>query len=356
MASSTFSLDYLPDHSKITNQTVSNLASEYSDSGLPEYVADVLRPLPDGLKAPIGYTFQQHVTKERPLSILHVGDELGIKRNRSLGMAACIDVLWNVGIIVDDIYDKDETNARQEPSAWSKFGKTTALAASTAAVAATIGYTARNYGVKDAYRLSRQLHEGISSLTQSRNIGHDASIEAYFSNYDMRSRFYTAGPISTIASKEDIDPQSILGAKNSLARMNRAGQMINDLQDFDISGDRSRTQSFSDLRNGVKSVPIRHLWLAGSPKGKRQLKELQGKPTLDDKDVEFIHQIMVETNFVPEVKSLIDTEYSAGREEYISALQPSHQTVKWLDDWIAYKQGQATAVARALAERALTYM
>lgn len=356
MTSSAMSPDFLPDHSKITNQTVLDLATEYGDSGLPEYVADILRLLPHKLKEPIGYTFRQHVTKERPLSILHVGDELGINRERSLGAAACVDVLWNVAIVVDDIYDGDETNARQEPSAWSKFGKTTALAASTAAVASTVGYTASRYGVNDARQLSSQLREGIASLTQSRNIGYDSPIEDYFSNYDMRSRFYAAGPISTIAKKEDIPPQRIVGAQNALAHMNRAGQMINDLQDFDISDDRSRTQSFSDLRNGVKSIPIRHLWLAASPEERRQLKELEGKPSLTGNDEGFIHRLMVKTDFVSAMKSLIDNEYRKGREDYISALEPSPQTAEWLDSWIAYKQGQSTSVEKALAERALTYL
>jgi geranylgeranyl pyrophosphate synthase len=143
--------NFAPDLEKITHPAIYDMAQEYAESGVATHVAKVLSPLPASLQQPLSYTFANHVTKERPLSILHVSEELGADREKSLGIAACTDVLWNVSIVVDDIYDKDATNARQQPSAWARFGRVAAFAASTAAVGAAVAYTARKNGLNHAY-------------------------------------------------------------------------------------------------------------------------------------------------------------------------------------------------------------
>jgi len=345
--------NYLPDTTKITHPTIQEFATEYADSGIPEYVADILKLLPNKFQHPVQYTFAKHVTKERPLTIVHVAEEFGADREKALGIAACIDVLWNVGIIIDDVYDKDETNARLEPSAWSRFGKATALTASTAAVGATVTYAARKYGPKQAYAMSKSLKQGVDSLTQSRNLSMSSSIDDYYHNYDMRSAFYTKFPIGALQKYTEAAPDQVLGAQHSLARMNRAGQMINDLQDFDESRGRSRIDSFSDIRNGVSSVPIRHIWHSLGDKNQERFTTLQGKEDLTDNDMEFIRELIRQTELGPAMLSKIKSEYASARDEYIEALSPSATTLEWLDKWLEYKQDQATYVATILGDCAL---
>jgi len=344
---------YLPDMAKVTHPTIEEFATEYADSDTPEYVADILKVLPNKLRQPIQYTFAKHVTKERPLEVLYAGKELGASTEKALGLAACIDVLWNVGIIIDDVYDKDETNARLEPSAWSKFGKATALTASTAAVAATVTYAAKNYGPKQAFNLSRDLQQGVASLTQSRKLSLESPLDDYFNNYDMRSAFYTKFPIGALQKYTEVDPVQISGVQLSLARMNRAGQMINDLQDFDESIDRSRTDSFSDIRNGVSSIPIRHIWHSVDQKTQERFATLHGKEDLTDSDIHFIRGLTDQTELGPAMLSKIHSEYGAARDHYIDILSPSKKTVEWLDKWLEYKQDQANNVALSLGNSAL---
>lgn len=348
--------NYLPDMAKITHPTIEEFALEYAESGTPDYVADILKVLPNKLRQPIQYTFAKHVTKERPLEVLHAAEELDANPEKALGVAACIDVLWNVGIIIDDVYDKDETNARLEPSAWSRFGKSTALAASTAAVGATVAYAARNYGPKQAYALSRDLHQGVASLTQSRKLSLDSPLEDYFHNYDMRSAFYAKFPIGALQKYTEASPDQISGAQLSLAKMNRAGQMINDLQDFDESASRSRVDSFSDIRNGVSSIPIRHIWHSLDNKDQERFASLHGKEDLTDADMAFIRDLVGGTELGSAMLAKIESEYSSARDEYIDALSPSTATLEWLDQWLKYKQDQARYTTATLGNYALLDM
>jgi geranylgeranyl pyrophosphate synthase len=340
--------DYLPDFSKITHPTIYDIATDYATSGVAEYVGEMLRPLPDRLQKPLIYTFANHVTKERPMSVVHIAEELGANREKALGIAACIDVLWNVGIVVDDIYDKDATNAGQLPSAWARFGKKTSFAAATAAVATTVAYAARRYGPGQALFMSRQLQQGVSSLTQSRAMPVDSSLERYYSNYDMRSGFYAIFPIGAVAKYAQASPRQVAGVQSALLRMNRGGQMINDLQDFDSSTTSSRAVAFSDIRNGVSSIPIRHLWLASSDKNRERLRELHGKGELSGTDAGFIRWLTAETGMGQAVVSLIKSEYSTAREEYIASVEPSSSTLAWVDAWLDYKREQAWNAYTAL--------
>ena len=344
--------EYLPDVSKITHPTISELAAEYAESGITDSIKDILKPLPVGLKQPLEYTFANHVTKERPLSILHIADELGVSREKSLGVAACIDVLWNVGIILDDLYDNDDSNANQQPSAWARFGKKKALAASVAAVAASTTYTAKHYGVVEAARLSHELRKGVSSLTQSRKLSLESPVEDYYRNYDMRSGFYTVAPIATVGKYSDAHPDDIASAQLSLARMNRSGQMVNDLQDFDLSSDRSRVLPYSDIRNGVASIPMRHLWNASEPESRTAFEIIYGKDSLSEDDIDFVANQVRSTGLAPATLTKITDQYNTAREEYIHATQPGQRTVEWLDKWLDYKQTQADKVAASLGSYA----
>lgn len=343
------SADFIPDFAKITHPVIYDMAQEYAASGVTDHVARVLHPLPAGLRQPLKYTFAHHVTKERPLQLLHVAEELGADREKSLGAVACTDVLWNVGIVFDDVYDQDETNARQQPSAWARFGKTTALAASTAAVSAALAYTARKNGPGQAYAMSRQLQKGVASLVQSRKLPLDAPLTEYYHNYDMRSGFYTVSPVAAIGKYSEASPVQIAGIQSALQRMNRAGQMINDLQDFDESGDRPRSSSFSDIRNGVASVPIRHIWHAIGAKDKEQFLGTHGKSDLDDTDTRFIRRLVIETELARATLGHIEAEYATARDEYIDALDPAPATLAWVDAWLDYKRDQARTVAGALS-------
>jgi len=341
---------YLPDYTKITHPIVYDLANEYADSGIAGHVVSVLHTLPATLQEPVQYTFRHHVTKERPLSVVHAADELSADHDKALGIAACIDVLWNVGIIIDDIYDKDDTNARLQPSAWAQFGKTRALAASTAAVAATVSYVARRYSPRDAYSLSHQLYSGVRSLIQSRSLSLDLSLDHYYANYDMRSGFYTRFPIAALRRYTGANPEQIAGVQNSLARMNRAGQMINDLQDFDESGERSRAASFSDMRNGVSTIPIRHIWNTINDTTRQRFSEVHGNTIFGEKELAFMRKLVRDTGVGQAISGHIASEYAAARDEYIDVLAPSTATVQWLDRWIQYKLAQARTVASTLDE------
>jgi geranylgeranyl pyrophosphate synthase len=340
--------DYLPDASKIAHPTIQSMAEEYALSGVPDHAAEVLSLLPHQLQEPIKYAFANHVTKERPLTLLHVAEEVQARREKALGVATCVDVLWNVARIVDDIFDKDETNSNQSPSAWARYGRSVAMAASTAAVASTVAYAARNYGSRQAYAMSRQLERGVASLRQSRSLSLEGPLEPYYVNYDMRSAFYTVQPIATIGKYSEASPEQLFMVQRSLQRMNRAGQMINDLADFDESDDRSRTVAFSDIRNGVSSVPIRHMWQAAGSKDRQRFAGIHGKTELGVADASFIRRLILETELAPSVVSLIETEYATARDEYADALEPSAETLDWLDAWLSYKRGQARGVVTAI--------
>jgi hypothetical protein len=63
------STNYLPDMSKIAHPyTIWHLSMV---TAVPDHVADILHVLPRRLRRPLQYAFANHVTKERPLSILH---------------------------------------------------------------------------------------------------------------------------------------------------------------------------------------------------------------------------------------------------------------------------------------------
>jgi geranylgeranyl pyrophosphate synthase len=166
----------------------------------------------------------------------------------------------------------------------------------------------------------------------------------------MRSAFYTVSPIAAIGKYSEASPAEIARVQSSLQRMNRAGQMINDLQDFDESGARSRTSSFSDIRNGVSSVPIRHIWQTISERDRERFLSVHGKANLTDADTDFIRRLTAGTELGHAMQSLIDAEYLTARDEYIDALDPSPATLTWVDAWLDYKRDQARVASSALSD------
>ena len=347
-------MNYPPDISKVTNPTLRNLAEEYAESGIPTYVDDILQTVPSGLRGPLEYTFAEQLSKEKPLLITHTAAELGASPERALGVAACTDVLWSSSIMIDDIYDRDETRAGQQPSAWAKFGKTRTMAASLVAITATVAYVTRKYGPRQADIMTRDLRRGVTSISQAKHLSLDAPVEAYNDNYDMRAGFYSIFPIGALRKHSQANPQQISGAQRSLLHIHRSGQIINDLRDFDQSGDRLRTAPFSDIRAGVSTIPIRHMWQSMGLSDKQRYEQIHGKRELTSDDLVFIGNLVIDTDLGQAMSSRIESLHNDARGEYIEAVNPSDETIQWLDALLGYMRETAQIVSTTLGNIVLT--
>lgn len=341
---------YLPQLSKITHPTVLDIAHEYTASGVPDRVDDILSVVPDTLTEPLRYVFGKHVTKERPLTILRAGRAIGADDELSTTAAAAVDILWNSSIILDDVYDNDSTNAGMEPSSWAKYGKSRAVMGVLGVVLASASTTLTTSGPRSTAVMFGDLFKGVGSLVGSRRHLPSMPLEDLYANYDRRSSFYIRYPLHMIASGEGMEDRAdeLGGIQAALYGMNRAGQMINDLQDFETSDTRNRADSLSDVANGAVSVPISRLWSCMNDEEKNRMLISFGSGDLPDAESVFITSTMQKYKVAKYVQELIFGEYAGARDHYASAVGDSTEAITWIDHWIGYKKDQAASVVGRL--------
>lgn len=331
---------FLPNIEKIAdeNTVVRSMAREYENSEIPHAVNEMLGEVPEKYREIIAYAFNSHVTKERPLTIIKIAQEVGIDDQESSKVAAIADLLWNTAILMDDIIDGDEESGGQE-AAWVKFRKIPTMRAIRFALSAGASYSLKTYGMK-GLSVYGSSSKAIKSVVSARRISLESSEELLYKNYDDRSSFYTSMPMRLLGINQDKETvNKLIAAGDSLQLMNRAGQLINDVQDYDESAIDIRENNLSDVQNGTVSLPIVWAWHEFNDNQKNRFRQLF-KSTLTDDQKKEVKELYSSVQLTDIMREKIYGLYYEALDIYMDAIEPSEKTLNWIGNWIDYKLNQ----------------
>lgn len=324
---------------RIHIQEVGQLYQAFKETGIDLPLNEILVSLPVEARSPIIHTLTTHVTKEKPVFAYCIGRSHGVNERKCQVVAASVDLLWTLALIVDDVTDKDLKRTGRE-TAWMKFGREQTIRAAIVTLNTVRKKLSSELGPWTEKLALAYVNQGVISVEKQKAIKLDSPINQILANYEEKANFHCRFPVESLLSEvnsKDIQEKAILG----LQLVNQAGQTLNDVKDL-IPGDKYGRESYSDIRNQTVTLPIKILWESFDPKERKDFLRLFGKktPTLEERQ---LISLLIEKSQVREKlrKRILDS--------YSRALSCIGQVVDkkyllWFNLWVNYKMGQTDKI------------
>lgn len=226
----------------------------YNRSGVKVESDKVIGSLPEQQAKIILYTHNGSATKVKPMLPYLLSTHNGIPEPTARSLAASVDLLWTLSVIVDDIQDGDTVRRGKEAS-WVKYGKEETMAAAHACLEKVMGYLYANFGKEVVGMCKQYIEEGLQSQATQHELRLDSTPEQILHQYSERDSFFTTFPlVAAFALHQPQNTQKANECALGLQAYNQGGQIGNDLNDLTPKAD--GRYRFSDIKNGQVTLPI----------------------------------------------------------------------------------------------------
>ncbi|RJP46541.1 MAG: hypothetical protein C4584_01525 [Armatimonadetes bacterium] len=324
---------------RIHEPIVWNIYSEWKTRGLLDETVSVISNIPEELREPVIYSYITHVHKEKGLFIDLIGEEVGVSLPQRTSIAASADFLWALSLMIDDLEDGDLTRNHQE-SCWVKYGSERTIEAAKKGLFASVKRLLSVTGNPLIGKLClAYVNLGMDSLRWHRQMDLRTSQGIIIRNYEQRCDFHGTFPLIALTEVDCVEREhervnlSMIGLRN----LNRAGQLINDLKDI-VNGD-LYNRSFSDIRNGVVTIPLVELYYLLSKEDAERLQMMFGKRNLSAQHQQELFAMIEESGIKYRVWKRIEDSYASALSHLSSSL--SEARLLWFSQWIEYKRQNA---------------
>jgi len=264
---------------------------------------------------------------------------LGVSDHNSRLLAASVDLLWTLALILDDIEDQDNQRAGVD-TAWVVYGKERAYETAQSGLYSVIGTLKEHLGERTAQLCQLYVNLGVESLAEHKSLTLSSSIDEIVTNYIKRADFHTAFPVEvlySISAKGDKEK-----AISALREVNLAGQILNDIKDFLPEYQWARL-GFSDIRNGLVTVPIKSLWNLMEENERKIFLSIFGSGKISSSDKDFIEKSIKKTNILASLKTYIVDLYNSSLRNFQQVVsQESLQHCFKM--WVNYKLKQVNQI------------
>lgn len=318
---------------RIYHATVSTFFDRYLTLGFFDKTSEILTSLSPDSQTALETTLATHVHKEKPVFIALYGNSLGLNPNQISSIATAVDLLWAISLMYDDMFDGDTVRSGVT-TVWGTFGKEKTVEICYEIFEAILSDLQRHVGPDIALLAKQYVQTGLDSLGRHIQLPLTTSTQELYQNYHQRNDFngtFGMHAITQLAHNNSIEvnEKSILFIRN----LNLASQLLNDLKDIDDYYKRG----YSDIRNGVVTVPISHLYSSLSPEERTVFLSIYGsKRDLTTAEQEFIVTLVTKYDVVSDTVSRIETHY-ASAEEIAACIFPSNDFLL-VQSWIEYKK------------------
>lgn len=318
---------------RIYHPTVRLFFEKYLELGLHNKTIEILSGVSSDAQIALVETLRTHVHKEKPVFISLLGNQLGVEADQTTSIATAVDLLWAISLIYDDMFDSDYVRSGVQ-TVWATYGKEKAVAICYEVFEAVMTDLHQNVGVEIASLAQDYVQKGLNSLGEHTHFSLQASTEELYQNYHNRNDFngvFGVRALLNVARNRDpkMDETAIVFIRN----LNLASQLLNDLKDIDDFYDRG----YSDIRNGVVTVPILCLYTALSDEEKQTFLELFGsKHGLTTLEQQFVVRMVKKYDAVSSTVRRIFDHYTEAEEIAKKIFSPD--TFDLIQSWIIYKQ------------------
>lgn len=325
---------------RIYNPVVFSLYDAYVEFGMLDRLVEIVNNVPSINRPPLVHTLSTHVTKEKPVLTYLLAPRKN--PNQPDLMGAVVDVLWSVSLMYDDMVDKDTYRAGVK-SAWVVYGQSETEETIRAVLEVVFRSLSSHYGERAALLCQEDISLSIGSITRHQSLKLDCNVEELLKNYAERAAFHTHFPISLFYQNGGENFEDCLKA---LVDLNIAGQILNDLKDFSAEFDWQR-DSFSDLRNGLVSLPLKILWDRLGQPDRGRLGTVFGKAQVDRSELAFLWPVLLEVGALTETRDIAKRYFKSSFDAFRSIVGDSGEAI-YYQDWIRYKLEQLEKITNNL--------
>lgn len=318
---------------RIHHPVVKNLYEAYVNLGIRDKLVSLVNQVPTQYQEPLIHTFSAHITKEKP-TFIYILSPYDTKQDGSAKiLSAAVDLLWCVSLMYDDFVDQDQERSGKK-AAWIQYGQERTFGSVNAAlgvIAKSINFEFGN----NSYDLCRYfIDRGVSSIEEHKQLAINCTAEELISNYAKRAEFHTTFPLCLIYKGGTEKRKKALSA---LEDLNIAGQILNDIKDF-LSEYNWNRQGFSDVRNGLVTLPIKYLWEKMDPKEQTFFKGLFGKKALREEESKFIAEAIRKTSALESASNVARVYFTSSLDTFRGIVDDSE--FQYPTEWINYKLAQ----------------
>lgn len=244
-----------------------------------------------------------------------------------------VDLLWAISLMYDDMFDGDTVRSGIT-TVWATYGKDKTIAICYEVFDAILTDLNTHVGAEIATLARDYVQRGLDSLGKHVQLPLVTPVEELYQNYHQRNDFngvFGMHAITQLAQQQSLeaDDRSIIFIRN----LNLASQLLNDLKDIDDFYDRG----YSDIRNGVVTVPISHLYASLSADEQGAFLRIYGsKQDLTPTDQVFIATMVNKYDVVSDTVRRINAHYASA--EQIARDLFSTNDFALVQSWIEYKK------------------
>lgn len=318
---------------RIYHPTVSTFFDKYLDLGLFVKTSKLLSSLSADSRFALETTLATHVHKEKAVFISIYGESLGLSENQIASIATAVDLLWAISLMYDDMFDGDTVRSGVT-TVWATYGKEKTIAICYEIFDAILSDLSKHVGSEIANLAKNYVQTGLDSLGKHVQLPLTTPVEELYQNYHQRNDFngtFGMHAITQLAQQLsiEVDDSSIIFIRN----LNLASQLLNDLKDIDDYYDRG----YSDIRNGVVTVPISHLYASLSTEEQEAFLRIYGsKRDFTKAEQEFIVEMVNKYDVASDTVRRINAHYALA-EQMARDLFSANDFVL-VQSWIEYKK------------------
>ncbi len=321
---------------RIFSPVIKELYNEFINNGTYQYLIEILSQIPAEYHPPILHTLATHVTKEKPVFIYGIGMSNFVDAKKTRFVAASVDLLWCLSLMVDDIIDRDRLRANKK-TAWSIYGEKETYKSAEIAFEVLQESTAETLSPSIRTLLVEAVKDSLNSLGDSVIRDMNAGVNDILRNIDRRARFHCEYPIKALFAGKENEETTFL-AMEALFCANRAGQILNDTKDLVPSRIYGR-DLFADVRSGTVTIPLAMLREVATTEERQRLTECFNAPYLTLGQRNWLQNFVNIKLPRSQIFALVLQNYSRFLEimRKISTSECLVLSQKWVD----YKMGQA---------------
>jgi geranylgeranyl pyrophosphate synthase len=321
--------------SRLMHRELVFLYDKFQACGVEKKEREIIDTLPGEVIAPLVHTLETHVTKEKPVMVLELGQAWNVETGKLNTLAAAVDLLWALSLIYDDIVDGDQFRAGKT-TAWRRFGKEAAFKTASLGLGAVVSALSGSWGENTARLCQSSVEKGVASVKKQRDLRLDSSPEQIEANYEQRMDFHTMFPVATMGLGTLIENGKAAAGRQALKAVNMAGQIFNDLKDL-LPGRLLGRAQYADLRGGIVNIPIAIIWQRLNQEQKQVIAATFGVNEVSEEASNLINQVL-ESGVEGELKGQIRRRYQESEMLFETAL--GEEGGEGIRNWIGYKNEQ----------------
>lgn len=321
---------------RLRDPTITYLYNEYRNRGIDGHTLEIIASMPPELRKPVLHTFRAHITKEKALFAYALAMTFLGSEHQAKSLAASVDLLWLLSLIYDDILDTDEHRSGLA-SAWATFGQDITKSAAKAGFESVLIKLAKDFGTAVSDLCKDLVSDSLRSIAEHKALQLQTTRAEILGNYAVRSSFHDRFTVLVVLGPDSEAPEMRL-ALEGMRAVNLAGQILNDLKDCG-SEDWFGRDSFSDIRSGLVTLPVRILWECLSRKELRHFLAIFGRGQISKSDARFISHSIQKYRVREKVVQEALSWYEVFIDHISQIINPSY--LSYFRLWYEYKTNQA---------------